>query len=175
MFPPAIVLVNGNTDGYEDPYGDLDSYTKQLLVSQLELNETMTSTEFDARVIVDPNYPTLVHLMNLRILVIKSNFHDYVNRQYMDVVLFVKGGLASIMLNNYGPPALTLPLDRINIYELLRYNNSPNTINLPTTPNYPFPRHGLGGIVADEMRDISGVHAPNPDNEFNNEAFIHRK
>jgi len=56
MFPPAIVLVNGNTDGYEDPYGNLDSYTKQLLVSQLELNETMTSTEFDARVIVDPNY-----------------------------------------------------------------------------------------------------------------------
>jgi len=62
----------------------------------------------------------------------------------MDVVLFVKGGLASIMLNNYGPPALTLPLDRINIYELLDII-IPKYYNLPTTPNYPFPRHGLGG------------------------------
>jgi hypothetical protein len=174
MYPPAIIFVNGNTDGYGSSYGDLDSYSKQLLVTQLELDETMTGDEFDARVVVDPNYPAIIHSSELRILVIKADFRDYTNRQYADVVMFVKGGLAAIENNNFGPPGLTLPMDRLEIHQLLRYNNSPYTTNLPAS-SYPYSRPRLGGIVADEMLDPSGVHSVNPDNEYNNPDFINRR
>ena len=82
----------------------------------------MTDIEFDARVVADPNYPTIVHLQNKRILVIRNTFHDLTNRNLADVVMFVKAGLCSIEKNNYGPPGLTLAVEGLYIHELLRYN-----------------------------------------------------
>ncbi len=174
MFPPAIIFVNGNTDGYGHTYGDLDSVGKATLESQLYIDETMTGEEFDARVIVDPNYPTIVHLWKQRILVIRPDFRDYTNRELADVVIFVKQGLATIEKNNFGPPGLSLPLQRLEIHQLLRYNRSEYVVNLPAPSVYPFPRP-LGGIFALQSADTSGVHEPNIDNEYNNEDFINRK
>jgi len=162
--PPAIFFSNA----------DINDGIKAKITSQLFIDETMTDIEFDARVQADPTYPDQVHLNGIRILVLRQTFQDYTNRNLADVVFFVKQGLASIEKNNFGPPALTFPVDRFNMYELLRFNNSPYVVILPPTANPPR-RHGLGGIFAIEASDTSGVHCPNPDNEYNNPDFIKRK
>lgn len=160
--PAAIFFVNA----------DLNDLSKLTLTQQLELTETMTDTEFDARMTVDPNYATIVHLQKLRIMVIRADFRDYTNRTVADVVMFVKQGLVSIEKNNFGPPGLTLPLDRLNLYALLRYNNSSEVTILPTTPTTQ--SSALGGIFTILSTDPSGVHDANTDNEANNEDFINR-
>jgi hypothetical protein len=167
QIPSAIIFVNN----------DLDGYLQATLEKQLFIAESMTDVEFNARVVAIPNYPDIVHLQGLRILVIRETFRDYTNRNLADVVIFVKGGLATILKNNLGPPGLSLPVERLNIYALLRYNNSTSVIIVPSQPSYPFPRIGPGGIVGEELRadDASGVHAANTDNEFNNPDFINRK
>jgi len=170
---PAIIFVNGNIDGYGETHGDLDSSGKATLENQLYIHESMTGEEFDARVIVDPNYPAIVHLMGYRILVIRSDFRDYTNREFADVVLFVKHGMASVEKNNFGPPGLTVSLQRIEIHQLLRYNRSEYVVNLPAPNIYPYPST-LGGIFAIQSADTSGVYTINPDNEYNNEDFINR-
>lgn len=122
--PAAIIFVNS----------DLTDSLKSILVNQLMINETISGVEFDARVVADPNYPVVVHLQKIRILVIRQSFQDQTNRQFADVVIFVKGGLATIEKNNFGPPGLSLPVDRLNIYALLRYNRSSEVVVLPSFP-----------------------------------------
>jgi hypothetical protein len=179
-YPPAIIFINA----------DINDGIKTTLQSQLYINEIMSDTEFDARVAVDPNYPNLIHLNRMRILVIRQNFRDYTNRNLADVVMFVKQGMAAIEKNNFGPPGLTLDIQRVNIYTLLRYNNSGAVVILPHATKPP---HAcgckchcdcdrsfgcnccLGGIVVDQLADSSGVHCANPDNEYNNPDFINRK
>jgi len=111
--PGAVIFVNN----------DIDGYITQKLETQLFISETMTGDEFDARVAADPNYPNIVRLMFRRILVIRDDFRDYSNRDEADVALFISHGLASVLQNNYGPPGLTLSLEQIYIYKLLRYND----------------------------------------------------
>lgn len=159
----AIIFVNA----------DLTDSLKSILAEQLNITETMTGAEFDARMAVDPNYATVVHLQKIRILVIRSDFRDYTHRTIADVVMFVKQGLVSIEKNNFGPPGLTLPLERLNLYALLRYNNSSEVTILPTTPTTR--SSALGGIFTILSTDPSGVHDANTDNEANNEDFINRK
>jgi hypothetical protein len=161
--PAAIFFVNA----------DLNDLSKSTLTQQLDLTETMTGEEFDARMAWDPNYAQVVHLQKTRIMVIRSDFHDHTNRTVADVVMFVKQGLVSIEKNNFGPPGLTLPLERINLYALLRYNNSSEVTILPTTPTTR--SSALGGIFTILSTDPSGVHDANTDNEANNEDFINRK
>lgn len=168
--PSAIFLTNST-----------DSAGLQTLSTQLNITETISLNEFNARVDVDPNYPTTIHLNNLRILVTSSDFSIQTNRSLMDVVIFVKQGLASIQKNNFGPPGLTFPIDRINMYELLRYVGSNQVVILPVTATKPPHACGhscgccLGGILAIQSSDSSGVHCPNPDNIYNNPDFINRK
>lgn len=111
--PGAVIFVNN----------DIDGYITQKLETQLFISETMTGDEFDARVAADPNYPNIIRLMSRRILVIRDDFRDYSNRDAADIALFISHGLASVLQNNYGPPGLTLSLEQIYIYKLLRYNN----------------------------------------------------
>lgn len=169
--PPVIFFVNA----------DLNDKSVSTLQTQLYINDTMTDAEFDARVAADPNYPAIVHLQDLRILVIRKDFHDLTNRTLADVVIFVKQGLATILKNNFGPPGLSLPIERLNMYALLRAVGSPNVAILPQNPppptdnsGLPF-ESGLRGIFAIEAKDSSGVYQANPDNEFNNPDFINRK
>jgi hypothetical protein len=167
--PSAIIFINA----------DINAGIQSTLKSQLYLDEIVQDTEFDARVLADPNYPQNIHSHGLRVMVIRQNFRDFTNRNLADVVLFVKQGQASVEKNNFGPPGLTFPISRINVYELLRYNNSPNVVIL-TAPPPPAVSptsitYGIGGIVVDEIVDSSGVQLPNPDNEYNNPDFINRK
>ena len=169
--PAAIFFVNA----------DINEGIRTTLMNQLFIDEALSDVDFDARVQVEPEYPSLIHLNGLRIMVLRQNFRDYTNRNLADVVMFVKQGLASIEKNNFGPPGLTFPADRINMYELLRYVGSNQVVILPVTATKP-PHacgHGcgccLGGILAIQSSDTSGVHCPNPDNIYNNPDFINRK
>lgn len=184
---PAIIFINSDpinitpdgyfVDGYAvNPDGYINDLTRKTLETQLFIDETMTLKEFNTRVEVDPNYPTIVHLQRYRVMVIVTDYRDYTNRALADLVLFYSHGLVKVEKNKFGPPGLTLPIDRINIYELLRDVGSKYVVILPPSATPP-PHHcpPLGGIVVDEGADSSGVHCPNPDNEYNNPDFINRK
>lgn len=161
--PPAIIFLNA----------DINDIVKNTLTTQLFISESMTFSEFNARVAVDPNYPDNVRSQNLRILVILPTFRDTTNREMADLVLFYNQGQVVVEKNRFGPPGLSLPIDRINIYDLLRDVGSQYVVILPVTSTSP-PRR-LGGIVVDQLADASGVHDPNTDNIYNNPDFINRK
>lgn len=180
--PSALIFVNNDVDGY----------TIATLASQLYLDGYISKTEFDARVLSLPSYVDILHANGLRLLVILPDFRDYVNRDLADVVMFYKQGMVSILKNKFGPPNLTLPVQRLNVYALLRAVGSTAVVILPAAPNrrqpfpcdcndkfqQPFPCDCgkiLGGIFAIQASDTTGVHLPNCNNEFSNEAFINRK
>jgi len=104
----AIIVVND----------DLTEQVKSVFTRQLFLSETIDGAEFDARVVANPNYLESVHLMNLRVLVIRP-LTDTFSRVDVDYVVFFKAGLVSVEYNKYGPPGLTLPLDRLYLNRLI--------------------------------------------------------
>lgn len=172
--PTAIIFINA----------EINDGVKSTLQTQLHLDEIMDFEEFNARVSLDPNYPTVVHLQGYRIMVVVPNFRDYTNRTLADLVLFYNQGQVVIEKNKFGPPGLSLPIQRINIFDLLRAVKSQYVTILPPEANRPCRpncncHHGcsrcLGGIVVDQLADASGVHCPNPDNIYNNPDFINRK
>lgn len=166
MLPGAVIFVNN----------DLTSNVLEHLLRQLYIDGYdgyISGTEFDARVAADPNYPTIVHLQNLRILVIRD-FWDGYNRNLADVAIFVKAGLATIEANKFGPPGQTFPVTTLTIYKLLQKypiagsitipSNVQNNITAPLYTNrnqpdlYPFGsgkslRRGGRGALVDEPED----------------------
>lgn len=106
--PSAIIFVNN----------DLSQSVEDTLKLQLRIDEVMSGTEFDARIAADPNYPDLVHLNGLRIMIIRS-FRELDNRSLADIVIFVKAGLAAIEANKFGPPGKTYPVATLTIYQLI--------------------------------------------------------
>lgn len=178
MLPPAIIFVNA----------DINNAIQNTLVTQLYIDEAMSFNEFNARVNVDPNYPTVIHLQYSRILVILPTFQDQTNRALADVVLFYNQGQVTVEKNNFGPPGLSLPLQRVNVWELLRAVRSQYVIILPGCESrrcwsceFPFrcdKCHTFSGIrtCTSCCGDCaSTVHLPNCDNEYNNPDFINRK
>ena len=168
QIPSAIIFINGDISRPStipvplvvgsDPslFIGAEPTTDELtkIQGQLYIDDTMTKQEFDARVAVDPNYPAIIHSQYLRILVILDNFHDLINRNLADVVMFVKQGIASIEKNNFGKPGLSLDLQRLNIYELLRYNKSPNVVIIPDYGRYRHHHHDSGAFgQIDDHRD----------------------
>lgn len=162
--PSAIFFVNA----------DINEGIISTLKYQLFISEVLTDLEFDARVAASPDYVNIIHLNNLRIIVTRQDFSDYTNRNLADVVMFIKQGQASIEKNKFGPPGLTFPISRLNIYDLLRYVGSNQVVILPVIASPP-PAFSLRGIVADQGADSSTVYQVNPDNEYNNQDFINRK
>lgn len=119
--PNAIIFVNNDlTPGVQGP-----------LVRQLYISEVITGEEFDLRVEADPNYPLIVHQNDMRLLVIRD-FADGYNRELADVAIFVKAGLAAIEDNKYGPHGVTMAVDTINIYKLLKDYPIAGTISVPS-------------------------------------------
>jgi len=94
--PGAIVMINDDVS---------DSYLGRLEI-QLHIDETLTGEEFDLRVAGDPDYPNSIRVLRQRILVIR-NHQDATNRELMDVILFIREGLASVSKNCFGPPGAT--------------------------------------------------------------------
>lgn len=164
--PSAIIFVNQ----------DITGPIQGVLETQLYIDETISGSVFNQRVSDGYDgytYPDDVRGNNLRILVIQEDFRDTTNRNLADVVIFVKQGMATILKNNLGPPTLSLPVARLNIYALLRGAGSAQVVILPTNNPPCGPR--LGGIFAIQLADQSGVHDVNPDNEAHNIDFINRK
>ena len=112
---PAIIFVNN----------DLPLSIQSSLTTQLMLTEIIDGYEFDKRVTVDPNYPTEVHLNNLRVLVMRP-LSDFTNRNLADIVIFIKAGLAYIEFNKNGPPGQTYPIARLQLEQLIYANNAAN-------------------------------------------------
>lgn len=106
----AIIMVNA----------DLTANVENAIIRQLQITDTMDGYEFDARVVEDPNYPAIIHNSHLRILVIRS-FRDFTNRHLMDVVMFIKSGLAYIEKNRCGPPGETFQVDRMQLEKVLMW------------------------------------------------------
>lgn len=104
----AIIVVNN----------DLTDQVKSVFKTQLNLDEIIDGAEFDARVVADPNYLESVHLMNRKILVVRSLAETF-ERVNVDFVVFFKAGLVSVEYNKYGPPGLTLPLERLYLNRLI--------------------------------------------------------
>lgn len=103
----AIIVVND----------DLTKQVRSVFTSQLALDEILTGKEFDARLAVDPTYPTNVRLMNRKILVVR-NLSETFDRTVVDFVVFFKNGLVSVEHSKYGPPGFTLPLARLYLNRL---------------------------------------------------------
>jgi hypothetical protein len=112
QLPSAIIFVNA----------DLTAVSTEILMTQLFIHEKITGEEFDARVEADPNYPTIIHGNNLRLLVVRDDFMDFTNRELADVVIFIKQGQAVVEKNNFGPPSLSLPIYQLYLHQLLRFN-----------------------------------------------------
>lgn len=158
---------------------DISPITQLTLKNQLMIDEIMSDTEFHARVSVDPNYPIVVHLNDLRILVICQNLRDLTNRDLADIVLFIKQGQATVLKNNLGPPTISTSIERINIFNLIE-NIKNRTFscrkcrcccNCCCFKHLPAP---LQKMLIYPF-DPSGVHDANCDNEYNNNEFINRK
>jgi hypothetical protein len=112
QLPSALIFINR----------DINPPIQTKLETQLFSTETITYDEFVDRMTVTPNYVDIIHLNNLRVIVLLDNFTDTTYRNLADVVLFVKAGLAAILKNNYGSHELTLQVDRLYLHKLLRYN-----------------------------------------------------
>ena len=116
FYPGALILVNADlTLGVECP-----------LERQLFIDETITSTEFLARIASDPNYVNEIHGNMLRILVTENfsdGYYPYI-RGLADVVIFIKSGLAAIEKNKFDScpiPGETLPVDTLTMDKLLKH------------------------------------------------------
>ena len=109
--PPAIIFINN----------DLSDQTLSVLKSQLFIDEAIDGYEFDQRLATNINYPTTVHLNNLRVLVIR-NLRSQTNNNLADIVLFAKSGMVSLLKNSFGPPGVTLSIDKL-YYTNIIYNN----------------------------------------------------
>lgn len=146
--PPAVIFINSDEltlrpdgyfqDGYQvDGDGYINDLTRTILETQLFIDETMTYPEFNLRVLNDPNYATVVRLQGKRIMVILNDFRNHVNRDLADLVLFYTHGQVVVEKNKFGPPGLSLPADRINIYSLLREVGSRYVTILPAIASKP--------------------------------------
>ena len=152
MLPSAIIFINPEMSAPQ-----LDHIKKQLFI-----NEVLQDTEFNERLVADPNYAQVVHGQNLRILVLKTDFADLTNREYADLVVFVKQGLMSVLKNKFGPPATTFSVNKPNLWDLLRSADSKQVVILPSmnmkTLICQNKNHSLGGIFSIMLAD-SGLSA----------------
>ncbi len=108
MLPGFVIFAND----------DLVDQIKNVLRSQLFLDEIISGDEFDGYVSADPDYVNNLKAQKRRVLVVRS-FNNLQNKQLADVVIFIKAGLASIQKNNFGPPGQTYPAANLTIVKLL--------------------------------------------------------
>ena len=67
------------------------------------MSKVISESEFIARMTVDPNYVDIIHVNNLRVMVLKDFVQNLLNNEIADLVMFIKNGLASILKYNMGP------------------------------------------------------------------------
>ena len=179
--PGAIIFCNG--DG-------MNAELQSNLQLQFFINEAISKAEFDARIAADPNYPSIVHLQGLRVMVVLHDYSDQSNRNLADVVLFLSGGLCYVECLKFGPPGQAYDIQYIDVYEILRAaQNNPCGACVPA---YMTGCGCKGPFRCDKCHTFSGLRIcgdcgcsckcrcneiwlPNCDNEYNNPDFINRK
>ena len=92
---------------------------QKKLEQQLYIHETISGQEFDDRFSADPNYPEIIKLQNLRILVLRD-FFNITNRNVASLVIFVKLGISSILKNNFGPPGASYIVENLHWDQLIK-------------------------------------------------------
>ena len=93
-----------------------------MLETQLHINETITGTEFDARIAADSEYAHKVKQLDIRLLVIRT-FTGLTTTQvqYADIVAFVSNGLIAVLINKLGVPAQTYKIVNLDWGKLSVY------------------------------------------------------
>jgi len=97
---------------------------QEKIVNQLFIDIVLTGLEFDAIVNTDPDYANRVKKSKSRVLVIKNYAqneitNNIINRDFADVILFVKNGLVNVVTKSGHGPTLTIE----NIYWAQLFNN----------------------------------------------------
>lgn len=105
-YPGGIIFVNSNISSQV-----LETIQKQLFIHQ--------TIDFNAFVDGYSDYKYLTTSNNERVLVLIEDFTNVDKREIADVVIYVSSGLAYILKNNFGPPGLTLQVDKFYIHKLL--------------------------------------------------------
>ena len=96
IFPAAIIFVNA----------DLTANVQAMIVRQLAINEVIDGYTWDNRVAADSNYPTEVRNNQLRLMVVRD-LTGPDNRNRVDLVMFVKAGMVTVIQNNLTGNSLT--------------------------------------------------------------------
>jgi|ERR1039457_3530222 hypothetical protein len=122
--PTAVIFINN----------DLSAQVLSVIQQQLYITNTITKSEFDGYVAADGYFIDNIHALGERLLVI-GDFQDQTNRALFDIVLFAKNGLIAVEKNNVGPHGITLPISRIYLAELFKYNlpRKPRCFNTTST------------------------------------------
>jgi len=118
VYPPHKVFIGSNI------------IVNQLvaLQKQLFIDDIISKREFDERIRVQPDYPDIIRLRNLRLLVILPTFQDHFNEEYADSRVFLKAGLANIenrrfdeqnYFNRFDGCNKSLDMQRLTIYDLI--------------------------------------------------------
>lgn len=180
--PPAIILINA----------DMSDQQIINLKNQLFITESVLDTEFKARLIVDPTYPTKILLNNLRVLIISTDIKNLTLINASTIRLFIKQGLISILDPVTGIPKLTIDQRNVNIYQLLRFVKSPyvtiipdscykvcdckcSCINICCKCKSPWEDIGIGGVAKYKQGYDVNILTNYCDTEYTNEEFIKRK
>lgn len=149
LSPPIIAFLNA----------DISDQTKSVFIRQLFIDDVISKAEFDTRVQTNPVYPTIVHLQGRRVLVLLPTLQDAVNRSLADIVLFAKNGLVSVLSNKYGPPGITLPIDKVYLSALI------NLQMVPAVPPEERPDFDDGFVGETDSDDFDPRHIDKPNIE----------
>jgi hypothetical protein len=87
--PAAVIFVND----------DLSSNVQNMLVRQLHITEIIDGYTFDTRVSINSNYVSQAKSAQQRVMVVRD-LAGPDNRNLVDLVLFVKAGLITVIQNN---------------------------------------------------------------------------
>ena len=109
--PNAVIFINK----------DLTDQVRSFIMKQLHISEWMTGATFDTRIAADPEYADNMRALGLRLMV-ERDFRELTNREYADVVAFVKNGIISVELNKFGPPQPSFPVLNIHWGQFLIFS-----------------------------------------------------
>lgn len=86
---------------------------------QLQIDEQIDLTEYNARVAGTPDYDLIVRQNGIRLLVIDTYYNLTIDRDVFDFCLFLKDGEASVLrCRGYGEPGITFPIARLSLDQL---------------------------------------------------------
>jgi hypothetical protein len=161
---------------------DLGDVALANLQGQLNIDEVISNDEFVLRIAADPNYPVVIKLNQLRVLVLYPAYdQNNSNKCLADILLFIRQGMAYVLDRVTGCPGLAMATNKLNMFNLRTYleqnccspwrcRRCSCLCGCNCFSHLPLPLRRM--LIA--WWDPSGVHSANCDNEANNPDFIYR-